>query len=94
MYPLVHLGAAVLLQDLSLAALVEYRDSMARGVAHDDAFASAFRRSEADFCADVDRDIEALPPAVSMPNDVFMREAPATGTFADFVDVPHVAGSW
>lgn len=90
MYPLVHLGAAVLLQDLSLAALVDYRDSMARGVAHDAAFASAFRRSEADFCADVDRDIEALPPAVSMPNDIFIREAAAAGTFADFIDVPHV----
>lgn len=91
-YPLVHLGAAVLLEDRSLAAIVEYRDAMADGVAHDEAFASAFGRTEREHCAHVDRAIEALPPAVSMPNDLFLSETPIEGTFAEFVDTPQTVG--
>lgn len=87
-YPLVHLGAAVLVQDLPFAAIAQYRDAMAAGSAHEDAFESAFLRSEAEFCADADTLIGALPPAVSMPADLFVRDAPVPGTFAELIDAP------
>ena len=91
-YPLVHLGAAVLLRDLSLAAVVEYRDAMAEGVAHDEAFASAFGQTEEDHCEGVDRAIDSAATAVSMPNDLFISGPPAIGTFAEFVETPQTAG--
>lgn len=90
-YPLVHLGVAVLVQDLPFASIANYRDAMAAGTAHADAFESAFLRSEPEFCAQAENLIGALPPATSMPNYLFMRDSPVAGTFAELIDAPRAA---
>jgi len=90
-YPLVHLGAAILLQDLPVSAVVRYRDSMAAGTPHSEAFSSAFLRSESEFCADVDRQIEALSPALSVPSELFVSESQVIGSHATIVDSPLTA---
>ncbi len=87
-YPLVHLGAAALVENLDLSAIGDYRDSMAQGAPHSEAFETAFQRSEAEFCADAEHAIGAFPPSVSTPNDLFMPASPVSGTYAAFVSAP------
>ncbi|MGE3798095.1 MAG: hypothetical protein AB7G88_09650, partial [Thermomicrobiales bacterium] len=72
-YPLASLGAALLVEQAPSGSISDYRDAMAEGMPHLEAFATAFGVDESTFCAGAMDRIWSIPPSPSMPSVLYAR---------------------
>lgn len=92
-YPLTHLAVTALVERAGFGSIRAYRDTMASGVPHAEAFAAAFGIDEEEFCSGAMDSIWEFTPASSVPIDLYIGTTDTPPTSVLFLKAPMQATS-